>query len=538
MIGQYPGDRSGTRVSIPGGVEAGTPTKVGDNFLDVAGYLGTEDTTISFDAGDSLALALLGDWSYEIPATLSRGLWQIRGTGDITVETGYDTGFGYPSYTTTWTPASEVASDADSRYYPLPSDQLNSADLIDNGAPLVKITCVSGTATITWVGVRIEQAQGMFQPDGGFEWSDDQAADTRVMDNTGTGDTWGTYVDGSTLKWVVDDTEVLLIEDFPFRVIGEGHVDSNDFDVSYAADATDEAILDKHQDFSGGTSTLASWNTFFTGPSLTPPPLYGWHSGIADVYDWNTAPTKSALPTIPPNFPDDLESWNYNGFEYLGTNTDFIGWRLLDPYAGSVDEVEWWLAAGVDSGSTGKAAYSLYIGSADTGGPIPVDGTGTAFVTNEGAPDLNDDIALDSPVGSSEFSNSGQLIASYVSATPDGGLGGGSGGLQARRVSDGAGVAVAWARAVFNVPAWRYKIPTYEPEPTINFGGQLKVWLPSAEWRIIGNEAGSATERLKIQTPDLTWWQEYRTVDGAVTTHPLKLYTADGWVVVSRMTPD
>jgi hypothetical protein len=69
-------------------------------------------------------------------------------------------------------------------------------------------------------------------------------------------------------------------------------------------------------------------------------------------------------------------------------------------------------------------------------------------------------------------------------------------------------------------------------------GGKLKVWLPSSEWRIIGDVSGSDTERLKVQTPDLTWWKEYRSSDGAVTTHPLKVYTADGWVVAADMTPD
>jgi hypothetical protein len=69
-------------------------------------------------------------------------------------------------------------------------------------------------------------------------------------------------------------------------------------------------------------------------------------------------------------------------------------------------------------------------------------------------------------------------------------------------------------------------------------GGKLKVWLPSEEWRIIGDEAGSDTERLKMHTPDLTWWKEYRSSDGAVPVHPLKLYTADGWVIATMMTPD
>jgi hypothetical protein len=85
--------------------------------------------------------------------------------------------------------------------------------------------------------------------------------------------------------------------------------------------------------------------------------------------------------------------------------------------------------------------------------------------------------------------------------------------------------------AVVAVPAFRYWDPNGTP-------GRLKVWLPSDEWRIVGDEAGSDTERLKIQTPDLTWWKEYRTSDGAVAVHPLKLYTADGWVIASMMTPD
>jgi hypothetical protein len=69
-------------------------------------------------------------------------------------------------------------------------------------------------------------------------------------------------------------------------------------------------------------------------------------------------------------------------------------------------------------------------------------------------------------------------------------------------------------------------------------GGKLKVRLPDATWRIVGDEAGSDTERLKLQTPDLTWWKEYRATDGAVPVHPLKLYTADGWVTASMMTPE
>jgi hypothetical protein len=69
-------------------------------------------------------------------------------------------------------------------------------------------------------------------------------------------------------------------------------------------------------------------------------------------------------------------------------------------------------------------------------------------------------------------------------------------------------------------------------------GGKLKVRLPDNTWRIVGDEAGSDTERLKLQTPDLTWWKEYRATDGAVSVHPLKLYTADGWVFVGNMTPE
>jgi hypothetical protein len=75
-------------------------------------------------------------------------------------------------------------------------------------------------------------------------------------------------------------------------------------------------------------------------------------------------------------------------------------------------------------------------------------------------------------------------------------------------------------------------------DPNASPAGKLKVRLPDNAWRIVGDEAGSDTERLKLQTPDLTWWQEYRATDGAVAVHPLKLYTAGGWVFVGNMTPD
>jgi hypothetical protein len=77
----------------------------------------------------------------------------------------------------------------------------------------------------------------------------------------------------------------------------------------------------------------------------------------------------------------------------------------------------------------------------------------------------------------------------------------------------------------------------WDPE-AVPPGGKLKVRLPDNTWRIVGDEAGSGTERLKLQTPDLTWWKEYRASDGAVPVHPLKLYTADGWVFVGNMTPE
>jgi hypothetical protein len=75
-------------------------------------------------------------------------------------------------------------------------------------------------------------------------------------------------------------------------------------------------------------------------------------------------------------------------------------------------------------------------------------------------------------------------------------------------------------------------------DPYASPGGKLKVRLPDNTWRIVGDPAGSDTERLKLQTPDLTWWKEYRASDGAVPVHPLKLYTAGGWVVTGMMTPE
>lgn len=68
-------------------------------------------------------------------------------------------------------------------------------------------------------------------------------------------------------------------------------------------------------------------------------------------------------------------------------------------------------------------------------------------------------------------------------------------------------------------------------------GGQLKLRMPDNTWRILGNH-GDTGGRWKFESPDLTVWKEYRTVDGAVVTHPVKLYTADGWVNVVDMTPD
>jgi hypothetical protein len=78
----------------------------------------------------------------------------------------------------------------------------------------------------------------------------------------------------------------------------------------------------------------------------------------------------------------------------------------------------------------------------------------------------------------------------------------------------------------------------YQTTPNLDLIGKLKVRLTDNTWRIVGNPAGSDTERLKIQTPDLTWWKEYRTTDGDVPTHPLKLYTDTGWVIVGQWTPE
>jgi hypothetical protein len=103
----------------------------------------------------------------------------------------------------------------------------------------------------------------------------------------------------------------------------------------------------------------------------------------------------------------------------------------------------------------------------------------------------------------------------------------------------GAGIAVQLGvedgdllTATVNVPQFKYYNPSALP-----IAGRLKLRMTDSTWRILGNEADTGG-RLKIQTPDLTWWQEYRTTDGDVPVHPLKLYTADGWVVVARMTPD
>lgn len=77
----------------------------------------------------------------------------------------------------------------------------------------------------------------------------------------------------------------------------------------------------------------------------------------------------------------------------------------------------------------------------------------------------------------------------------------------------------------------------YQTTPNYEIIGKLKLRMPDNTWRVLGNTEDTGG-RLKLRASDGTWWKEYRSIDGAVPRHPLKLWTDGGWVIGTTMTPD
>jgi hypothetical protein len=529
MIGQYPGDRSGAYFETTAYL-AGTPTYTGFNraWQVSARDASTENTVLHLDSGDSIAVELFQDWSYGIPTGLTRGLWEIESTGggDLTVETGFDFGWSYPSYTTTWTASNLAAIGGDSNYYAYPSDELDADHLYDTGAPLLKITCTSGAVDITWIGMRIEQPQGLFLADGGFEWSSSFAPTTVKGGGYGTYDY---YLVGSDSFWTVDDTEVMAIEPQTFTQGDGNYFDPVNIGADGALAAIDDALAHMVTSAGSGPSVTATFNASPNGGFGFFPPGWSWHASITEHNAQWTSPTRCA----PLAYPDGyfaLEGWYAIDYQWLGDDWGFLGWVLFDTLEGTSDECTWALRQFVIADGA-YGAYTLHAGSASASGS-------TAPTTTEIAsypPDVLDDPGT-VPLSYAEVTTSDRLY--YMSMTVVPTVPGTSAGeVRATRISDSTDITVSPVRALFRVPGYQLKMPTFEAAPYITFTG-LKVRMPDNTWRRVGDEGLATPGRIKIQSEDLTWWQEYRTGDGDVPVHPLKLYTAEGWLVVARMTPD
>jgi hypothetical protein len=303
--------------------------------------------------------------------------------------------------------------------------------------------------------MRIEQPQGLYLPDGGGEWSSSYAPSTVKGGGYGTFDY---YLVGSDSFWTVDDTEVMAIEPQTFT-----HGTGNYFDpVNIGADgalaAIDDALSNMVTSAGSGSSVTADFNASPNGGFGFFPPGWRWHASITEHNAQWTAPSRCA-PLAYPDGYFGLEDWQAIDYEWLDDDWGFLGWILFDTYAGTSDECTWALRQFVIADGA-YGAYVLHAGSASSSGSTAPTTTPIAGYP----PDVLDDPGT-VPLSYAEVTTSDRLYYMKVTVTPTV-PGTSAGELRATRISDSTDIAVSPVTALFRVPGYRLKIPTYVAAPT------------------------------------------------------------------------
>lgn len=583
MQGQYPGDRSGTFAQSDG-ILTGTPTwtvssgsvpftQRFNGGMPLQVFEGNApDLTLHLDAGDSIALASLQDWLYwQFDfADLTHGYWMLRteGTGTLEVSDAFDDNFWYPDENpgapwTPWNPCALAGSDGVFSYFTANPALLDKDHLWDLGYTLLRLECTSGTVDVTFAALRINQAQGYFDAqldeDGEYVTTNSITFPESEWEpvNFGTG-TYETTVVGTDSYFTVDGSLYLS----PLQHVSTDYSTdwrgSSDSLIS-AEDALDDANSDFHA--FGGLMGPSAYVSLIDNPahgSILGPIPEIWSAQIREQVSFQSAPSKSTLYDLTPEGYSDLFAWESTGFEWLDDNTELKGWVIygIDPFyltqnyvatQGDGDDVTYsailstaggedlnadWFDPGIGTAIISGTTTDTYGGSVDPGGIpdgpylIPLEDFFIAttdrliYLRLELARRFEDD-QLDQFTTWNGYSAGGEGTSAY---------------LTSRRISDDVNLGGGRVAARYRIPMWRYKMPIYDLGWNI-FGGRLKERQPDGTWRVLGNHDDTGG-RWKFMSPDLTVWKEYRTIDGAVTTHPVKLYTADGWVAVVDMTPD
>ncbi|WP_076260889.1 hypothetical protein [Intrasporangium flavum] len=152
-------------------VEAGPLDPYGDLYyaLDVRE---SADTTVTVNAGDQFylysdipRLAIPGD-------VLGECNWIIdvtAGAASVTVETGFDPDWSYsPPFG--WAPTAVSSLVAGRAVVPLPAGDRSFERLWNDGAPLLRVTVISGSATLRAAWLQVEPPDGLKVLDG-WTWS-------------------------------------------------------------------------------------------------------------------------------------------------------------------------------------------------------------------------------------------------------------------------------------------------------------------------------------------------------------------------------
>jgi hypothetical protein len=335
--------------------------------------------------------------------------------------------------------------------------------LVNDGSPLIRLTCSGGSLDITWVGMQIQTAVGYYDPDDGFAWSANQAPSTQEPAMNGFG-TYATYMDGSTRRWTVDDTAVQAVAPTSgggpgydvWTGAGGSHID--------AQDARDASIADFGPDTTVG-DTGAFADLVFSGPGFMDP-FDHWDAVLREQVTTFSAPTEALLPGTPDGYftiPPYLRQ-GFDTYEWLDDDRHLMGWRMSGgnvEFSGDTDTLTLLLTEVVDGFDTSSEWY--------TGGTSFLEAT-PGDVDPFGDPDLV-------PIPDSFLTSSSQLIARRVTlgreTTDQLSFWTEENGYAANNSGTSAFVASNTVRARFRIPGWRYKIPTFVstpgPPPVIDF---------------------------------------------------------------------
>jgi hypothetical protein len=169
MTVAWPGEQLALYDAI---VEAGPLDPYGDLYY-ALGVQEAADTTVTVNAGDQFYLYSDAPRLTTADDPLGECNWIIdvtAGSATVSVETGFDVDWSYnPPFT--WAPTGISTLATGRAVVPLPTEDRSLPRLVDVGAPLLRITVTSGTATLRAAWLQVEPPDGLKVMDG-WTWSD------------------------------------------------------------------------------------------------------------------------------------------------------------------------------------------------------------------------------------------------------------------------------------------------------------------------------------------------------------------------------